>query len=95
MDEFKLNLYDKEVFVFTPNGDLHNYKGATALDLLFPSIRHWVQVCRCQGEWEKYDHQVRPDNGDQVEVLTSPTRNPAGMASYCYDFKAKTKYGRH
>jgi GTP pyrophosphokinase len=36
MDEFKLNLYDKEVFVFTPNGDLHKLpKGATILDFAF------------------------------------------------------------
>jgi GTP pyrophosphokinase len=36
MDEFKLNLYDKEVFVFTPKGELHKLpKGATVLDFAF------------------------------------------------------------
>ena len=46
MDEFKLNLYDKEVFVFTPTGDLHKLpKGATVLDFAF-SI-HSGLGCKC------------------------------------------------
>lgn len=78
MDEFKLNLYDKEVFVFTPNGDLHKLpKGATALDFAF-SIHSGIG-CKCVGA--KVNGKNMPikyvlNNGDQVEVLTSPTQKP-------------------
>ena len=78
MDEFKLNLYDKEVFVFTPNGDLHKLpKGATALDFAF-SI-HSGLGSKCVGA--KVNGKNMPikyvlNNGDQVEVLTSPTQKP-------------------
>ncbi len=78
MDEFKLNLYDKEVFVFTPNGDLHKLpKGATVLDFAF-SI-HSGLGCKCVGA--KINGKNMPikhvlNNGDQVEILTSPTQKP-------------------
>lgn len=78
MDEFKLNLYDEEVFVFTPNGDLHKLpKGATALDFAF-SI-HSALGSKCVGA--KVNGRNMPikyilNNGDQVEVLTSPTQKP-------------------
>lgn len=79
MDEFKLNLYDKEVFVFTPNGDLHKLpKGATVLDFAF-SI-HSELGSKCVGA--KVNGRNVPikyvlANGDQVEVLTSPTQKPS------------------
>lgn len=78
MDEFKLNLYDKEVFVFTPNGDLHKLpKGATALDFAF-SI-HSGLGCKCVGarvNGRNMPIKYELNNGDQVEVLTSPTQKP-------------------
>ncbi len=79
MDEFKLNLYDKEVFVFTPNGDLHKLaKGATILDFAF-SI-HTGLGTKCVGA--KVNGKNMPikyvlNNGDQVEILTSPTQKPS------------------
>jgi guanosine-3',5'-bis(diphosphate) 3'-pyrophosphohydrolase len=94
MDEFKLNLYDKEVFIFTPSGDLHKLpKGATALDFAF-SI-HSALGCKCVGA--KVNGKNMPikyelNNGDQVEVLTSPTQkpNPAWL-NVVTTSKAKTK----
>ena len=78
MDEFKLNLYDKEVFVFTPNGDLHKLpKYATLLDFAF-SI-HTNLGTQCVGGKVNGKHvQIKYvlNNGDQVEVLTSPTQKP-------------------
>ena len=78
MDEFKLNLYDKEVFVFTPNGDLHKLpKGATLLDFAF-SI-HSNLGTQCVGGKVNGKHvQIKYilNNGVQVEVLTSPTQKP-------------------
>ena len=78
ISDFKLNLYDKEVFVFTPNGDLHKLpKGATVLDFAF-SI-HTNLGCRCVGgkigsKNVPIKHVLR--NGDQVEVLQSPQQRP-------------------
>ena len=78
MDEFKLNLYDKEVFVFIPNGDLHKLsKDAILLDFAF-SI-HTNLGTQCVGGKVNGKHvQIKYvlNNGDQVEVLTSPTQKP-------------------
>jgi len=94
MDEFKLNLYDKEVFVFTPSGDLHKLpKGATALDFAF-SI-HSNIGCKCVGA--KVNGKNMPikyvlNNGDQVEVLTSPAQKPnAAWLNVVTTSRAKTK----
>lgn len=77
--DFRLDLYDEEVFVFTPNGDLHKLpKGATVLDFAF-SI-HTGLGCRCVGG--KIGGRNVPikhvlSNGDQVEILTSPQQKPS------------------
>ncbi len=78
MEEFKLHLYDKEVFVFTPNGDLHQLpKGATALDFAFAI--HSNVGARCVGAIINGKNQTIRyvlNNGDQVEILTSPNQTP-------------------
>ncbi|MFV0471182.1 MAG: RelA/SpoT family protein [Paludibacteraceae bacterium] len=78
MDEFRLDLYDKEVFVFTPNGDLHKLpKGATALDFAFTI--HTGLGIKCVGakvNGKNVPIKYTLNNGDQVEVLTSPTQKP-------------------
>jgi len=94
MDEFKLNLYDKEVFVFTPNGDLHKLpKGATALDFAF-SI-HSALGSKCVGakvNGKNMTIRYVLNNGDQVEVLTSPTQKPSpAWLHIVTTSKAKTK----
>nr|MBP8783391.1 bifunctional (p)ppGpp synthetase/guanosine-3',5'-bis(diphosphate) 3'-pyrophosphohydrolase [Paludibacter sp.] len=94
MDEFKLNLYDKEVFVFSPKGDLHKLpKGATALDFAFTI--HSNLGSKCVGA--KVNGKNMPikyvlSNGDQVEVLTSPTQRPnAAWLNVVTTSKAKNK----
>jgi len=78
MDEFKLNLYDKEVFVFTPNGDLHKLpKGATALDFAFSIHTNLGSKCvgaKVNGKNVQIKYVL--NNGDQVEVLTSAAQKP-------------------
>jgi len=78
MDEFRLNLYDKEVFVFTPNGDLHKLpKGATVLDFAF-SI-HSDLGCKCVGARvndKNVQIKYELNNGDQVQILSSPAQKP-------------------
>ncbi len=78
MDSFKLNLYDDDVFVFTPNGDLFKLKkGATVLDFAFAI--HSNLGSRCVGA--KVGDRNVPiryvlQNGDQIEILTSPSQTP-------------------
>ncbi len=78
INDFRLNLYDEEVFCFTPNGDLFKLpKGATVLDFAFAI--HTGLGCRCTGgkignKNVPIRHVLR--NGDQVEILTSPTQKP-------------------
>ena len=78
MDRFKLELYEDEVFVFTPKGDLFKLaKGATVLDFAFHI--HTNLGCRCIGA--KVNGKNVPlrqilQSGDQVEVMTSTTQTP-------------------
>lgn len=78
MDNFKLNLYDEEVFVFTPKGDLQRLKkGATLLDFAYHI--HTNIGSKCVGGVVNGKHvQLRYvlKNGDQVEILTSSQQKP-------------------
>lgn len=94
MDEFKLNLYDKEVFVFTPNGDLHKLpKGATALDFAFAIHSGLGAKCvsaKVNGKNQSIKYILK--NGDQVEVLTAPSQKPnASWLQIVTTSKAKSK----
>ena len=78
MDRFKLDLYEDEVFVFTPKGDLFKLgKGATVLDFAFHI--HTQVGCRCIGaKVNGRNVQLKQvlQSGDQVEILTSNTQTP-------------------
>jgi len=79
IDEFKSNLYQDEVFVFTPKGDLFTLQnGATALDFAFEI--HTQIGLKCLGA--KVNQKLVPlnyvlQNGDQVEILTSNKQKPS------------------
>lgn len=78
MKNFKMDLYDKEVFVFTPRGDLYRLPlGATVLDFAFNI--HSKLGCTCvggkvNGRNRKLNHKLR--SGDTVEVTTAPGQMP-------------------
>ena len=78
IDEFKLNLYNDEIYVFTPKGDLFTLpKGATTLDFAFRI--HTAVGSRCIGG--KVNHKLVPlsqelNSGDQIEILTSKKQKP-------------------
>ncbi len=78
MDDFKLDLYDDEVFVFTPTGELQKLKkGATVLDFAFHI--HTGLGSKCVGA--KINGKAVPiryvlSNGDQIEILTSANQKP-------------------
>lgn len=78
VEEFKFNLYSKEIFVFTPNGDLKSLpKGATPLDFAF-SIHTEIGVhtrgAKVNGKLVPLSHKLK--SGDQVEIITSESAKP-------------------
>lgn len=78
MKNFKMDVYDKEVFVFTPRGDLYKMPmGASLLDFAFNI--HSGLGCQCtggrvNGRNQKLNYKLR--TGDTVEILTSPNQRP-------------------
>ncbi|MCS6991803.1 MAG: RelA/SpoT family protein [Chitinophagales bacterium] len=78
IDDFKLNLFDEEIYVFTPKGDLKVMpQGSTVLDFAFEI--HSDLGKSCIGA--KVNHRIEPisyrlQNGDQIEVLTSKKQKP-------------------
>jgi len=78
IDDFKLNLFAEEIFVFTPKGEVRTLPvGATALDFAFDI--HSAVGMRCIGT--KVNGKLFPlshglKSGDQVEVLTSSKQKP-------------------
>ena len=78
VEDFKLNLYAKEIYVFTPKGDLKSLpKGASALDFAFSIHTDVGLKCRgakVNGKLVPLSHQL--NSGDQIEVLTAANNKP-------------------
>jgi len=94
VEEFKLNLYAKEIFVFSPMGDLYSLpKGATALDFAFTvhtEIGLHTRGTRVNGKLVPLSHQLK--SGDQVEIITSDKVKPnANWLDYVTSGRALSK----
>ncbi|TDS13340.1 GTP pyrophosphokinase [Maribacter caenipelagi] len=94
VEEFKLNLYSKEIFVFTPKGELKSLpKGATPLDFSFNI--HTEVGMRTRGA--KVNGKLVPLNttlssGDQVEIITSDQAKPnQNWLDYATTARARAK----
>ena len=78
MDQFRLDLYEDEIYVFTPKGDLLKFpKGATVLDFAYHIHSRLGNTCvggRINGKAVSFRHQLR--SGDMVEVLTQNSQTP-------------------
>lgn len=78
IDQFKMDLYEDEVFVFTPKGDLMKFpKGATVLDFAYrihSNIGNHCVGAKIGGKVVTFRYVMK--NGDQVEVMTSTTQKP-------------------
>ena len=78
MDQFKMDLYEDEVFVFTPKGDLFKFPvGATVLDFAYHIHSKIGNQCtggRINGKAVSFRQVLK--SGDQVEVLTSANQKP-------------------
>ncbi|MEZ4838534.1 bifunctional (p)ppGpp synthetase/guanosine-3',5'-bis(diphosphate) 3'-pyrophosphohydrolase [Flavobacterium sp.] len=94
VEDFKLNLYSKEIYVFTPKGEIKSLpKGATSLDFAF-SIHSEIGVrtrgTRVNGKLVPLNHVL--NSGDQIEVITSPNQKPnSHWLDYVTTSRAKNK----
>ncbi len=93
IDDFKLNLFADEIFVFTPKGEMRSLPvNSTALDFAFDI--HSQVGAKCIGA--KVNHKLVPlshklNSGDQVEILTSVKQAPkADWINYVVTAKAKS-----
>ncbi len=94
VEEFKLNLYAKEIFVFTPKGELFSLpKGASALDFAFhihTEVGMHTRGTRVNGKLVPLSHQL--NSGDQVEVITSENAKPTNnWLNYAQTGRARSK----
>ena len=94
VEQFKLNLYSQEIFVFTPKGELKSLpKGATALDFAFhihTEIGMKTRGARVNGKLVPLSHKLK--SGDQVEIMTSDTSKPNGnWLNYTTTARARAK----
>ncbi|MDE5979012.1 MAG: RelA/SpoT family protein [Muribaculaceae bacterium] len=94
MRNFKMDIYDKEVFVFTPRGDLFRLPaGATLLDFAFHIHTNVGSQCtggRVNGKNEKLTYRLR--SGDTVEIQTSANQSPQpDWINIVVTSKARTK----
>lgn len=94
VEQFKLNLYSKEIFVFSPKGDLKSLpKGATPLDFAF-SIHTEVGMktrgTKVNGKLVPLSHELQ--SGDRVEILTSENAKPnSNWLDYATTARARSK----
>lgn len=94
VEDFKMNLYSKEIFVFTPKGEIKSLpKGATSLDFAF-SIHSEIGIrtrgTRVNGKLVPLNFVLK--SGDQIEVITSQHQKPTvNWLDYVTTSRAKTK----
>lgn len=94
VEQFKLNLYSKEIFVFTPKGDLKSLpKGATPLDFAFSihtEIGMKTRGAKVNGKLVPLSHEL--NSGDQVDILTSENIKPnSNWLDYATTSRARGK----
>src|SRR5690554_4642148 len=94
IDDFKLNLFSDEIFVFTPLGDLKTLPaGATALDFAFEIHTQVGESCigaKVNQRLVPLSHVLK--SGDQIEIITSKKQKAKeGWLNYVTTAKAKSK----
>ena len=94
VEQFKLNLYSKEIYVFSPKGDLKSLpKGATPLDFAFnvhTQVGMKTRGAKVNGKLVPLSHELK--SGDQVEILTSEHIKPnPNWLDYATTARARSK----
>lgn len=94
IDNFKLNLYTKEIYVFTPMGELISLpRGASSLDFAYAIHTNIGDTClgaKVNGKLYPLSHELK--SGDQVEIITSKNQVPKlDWLDYVTTSRAKSK----
>ncbi|MFT5215764.1 MAG: guanosine-3',5'-bis(diphosphate) 3'-pyrophosphohydrolase [Glaciecola sp.] len=94
VEQFKLNLYSKEIYVFSPKGDLKSLpKGATPLDFAFSvhtEVGMKTRGAKVNGKLVPLSHELQ--SGDQVDILTSENAKPnVNWLDYATTARARSK----
>lgn len=94
VEQFKLNLYAKEIFVFTPQGDLKSLpKGSTPLDFAFSihtEIGLHTRGAKVNSKLVPLSHELK--SGDQIEIITSENAKPnVNWLDYATTARARAK----
>lgn len=94
VEQFKLNLYSKEIFVFSPKGDLKSLpKGATPLDFAFSihtEIGMKTRGAKVNGKLVPLSHVL--ESGDRIEIMTSENAKPnSNWLDYATTARARSK----
>jgi RelA/SpoT family (p)ppGpp synthetase len=97
MESFKLNLYQEEIYVFTPKGELRILPtGATPIDFAYEvhtKVGDHCLAAKVNGRIVPLDAQLR--SGDQVEIITSKNQTPSpDWEKMCVTHKAKSHIRR-
>ena len=78
INELKIDLFDEEVFVFTPKGEVKELvRGSTVLDFAYSVHSDLGDKCagaKVNGKWVTIKYELR--NGDIIEILTGPLQHP-------------------
>lgn len=94
VEDFKLNLYSTEIFVFTPEGDLKSLpKGSSALDFAFSihtELGLKTRGIKVNGKIVPLSHKLK--SGDQIEIIKSENTKPSSSwLDYVKTSRAKSK----
>lgn len=94
LENFKTDLFDSEIYVFTPKGDVKEFpEGATPIDFAYgvhTDVGNRIVAARVNGKLVSLKHRLQ--NGDTVEVITSKTQTPSkDWLKSCITTKAKSK----
>ncbi len=94
VDDFKMNLFSEEIFIFTPNGDLKTLpKDATPIDFAYEIHTEVGSRClgaKVNGKLVPFSHSLK--SGDQVEIITSNKQSPKeDWLSFVKTSRAKSK----
>ncbi len=94
VEQFKLNLYSQEIYVFTPKGDLKSLpKGATPLDFAFSihtQVGYKTRGAKVNDKLVPLSYELK--SGDQVSIITSENVKPtANWLDYATTASARSK----
>lgn len=94
LEDVKINLFDTEIFVFTPKGDVRAFpEGATPIDFAYAVHTDLGMQCtgaRVNGKIVPLKYQLK--SGDYIEILTSKTQSPSkDWLNSCVTSKARSK----